>query len=472
MTSRALSAETSIAILGGGITGLTTAFYLSRAGYKVTVLEAQKDVGGLASAFNYGPFTWDKFYHCILTSDKSLLALLEDIGLSSSLRWNKTEVGFYSHDKLYRMTAPADLLKFPHLSMTDKFRFAAGTLFAARLARSEGLESVPLKAWTVRIFGKTLYQEIWEPLLRCKLGDLRKDASAAFLHATLKRLYSTREKGPDKQEKLGFIHGGYRLVLQRLCEQIESQHGVIRRGIRVKQVSIIDNAVSVESDDGTELFDRVVLTTPNRIVKSICPSLPPDYVARLDRVQYLGMVCAVLILRRPLSEFYVTNITEASPFTGVIEMTNLIGTSTTNGYSLVYLPKYTPASDPLFTSTDQQVLDTFRHHLMRMHPTLRSFDIVREFVFREASVQPLPSLHYSDLALPAMKTPLPGIFLANTSQIVNDTLNNNAMAAIAREVSRQVCQSIESEATQNRKRHTMSPLRTEECLAPASPVSA
>ena len=72
-----------VAILGGGITGLTSAFYLLREGADVTVFESRPQLGGLATYFNFGKFSWDKFYHCILTSDQPLLQLIDDLGLTS-----------------------------------------------------------------------------------------------------------------------------------------------------------------------------------------------------------------------------------------------------------------------------------------------------------------------------------------------------------------------------------------------------
>src|SRR5690349_17208508 len=94
-----------VGVVGAGITGLTCAFYLLRAGFEVTLLEAGPQPGGLATYHNFGPFSWDKFYHCILTSDSALLQLIDDLGLSSELRWTETKTGFFVNGALYSMSS-------------------------------------------------------------------------------------------------------------------------------------------------------------------------------------------------------------------------------------------------------------------------------------------------------------------------------------------------------------------------------
>jgi len=146
------------------------------------------------------------------------------------------------------------------------------------------------------------------------------------------------------------------------------------------------------------------------------------------------MVCVVLILRRKLTPYYVTNLTDNDvPFTGVIEMTNLISKEETAGRHLVYLPKYTAPGDPLFETSDDDVWSLFQKAFKRMFPDLVEDEIERRFVFREKLVQPLPVLRYSE-RVPSMRTNIPGIFLANTTQIINSTLNNNEMVKIARRI--------------------------------------
>ncbi|MHB1020774.1 MAG: NAD(P)/FAD-dependent oxidoreductase [Acidobacteriaceae bacterium] len=432
MNERAEPEVPHIVVLGGGITGLTAAFYLLRAGMRVTVLESRAQAGGLSCSQDFGVFHWDRFYHCILTSDQSLLQLLEDIGLSDALCWKNTEVGFYSGGELYKMTTPRELLRYPCLTLWQKIRFGLGTMYIARIRDGLALESVPIQGWLIRIFGKSVYQQIWEPLLRCKLGETRTSASAAFLWATIRRLYSTRSKGTDKQERLGYVRGGYHVVLDRLCKRIKEMGGQICTNICVEELHSAESGVEIIANGDSRKYDACILTVPNHAVLKTVTGLSADYRAHLKSVTYLGMVCVVLVLRRKLSEFYVTNITDAAPFTGIIEMTNLISTKEeTNGHHLVYLPKYTPADDPLFSMTDEEVWQHFCPKLFRMHPDLREEDIEHKFVFRERTVQPIPRLHYSQ-SVPGVSVGLPYIYLANTSQIINNTLNNNVMTSIAR----------------------------------------
>ncbi len=421
-----------VAVIGGGITGLTAAYTLLKQGVHVTVFEAQPSLGGLSSTHDFGPFRWDRFYHCILTSDDSLRGLIEELGLGSQLCWRKTEVGFYSQGSLHRMTRPVDLLRFPCLSLLSKIRFGLGILYAAHMCDGRGLESVPLKEWVIRVFGRHVYRDMWEPLLRCKLGDLRSEASAAFLWSTIRRLYSTRQKGVEKTEQLGYVRGGYRVVLDRLLAEILERGGRVYSGVRLQKIEPTEQGIGVNGQGAFREFDACLMTIPTPAIIAMVPDLNAEYKARLLAPKYLGMVCVVLVLRRSLSPYYLTNVTDDVPFTGIVEMTNLIDASTaTFGRALVYLPKYTSPSDPLFDLSDEEVWNRFAPALFRIHPLLKGSDIESMHIFRERFVQPVPTLNYSDHAH-TVRTGIPHLFVANTTQIVNDTLNNNAMTRIAR----------------------------------------
>jgi protoporphyrinogen oxidase len=419
-----------VGVLGGGITGLTSAFYLLRAGADVTIIESQPELGGLSSYYNFGPFSWDRFYHCILMSDTPLLELVADLGLSSELLWTPTKVGFFADGALYSMSSSLDFLRFPPLTLWQKFRLGMGILYASRIRAGKALESQLASDWLKEIFGKEVYSKMWEPLLKCKLGACREEASAAFIWATISRLYSTRQNDAGRKECLGYVRGGYKVVIGRLLEEIERMGGKILTGAPVQSVRS-SNGVRVTRGKEELNFHRVISAIPSPALAKAAPQLSAEYKEKLTQVKYLGVVCFALVLKRQLSPYYCTNLIEEVPFTGIIEMTNLISREQTAGRHLVYLPKYTSPGDPLFDTNEEEIWSAFRQGLQRVIPDLKDSDIEARHLFRERFVQPIPVLHYSDI-VPAMETNVDGVLVANTTQIINSTLNNNEMVKIAR----------------------------------------
>jgi protoporphyrinogen oxidase len=183
------------------------------------------------------------------------------------------------------------------------------------------------------------------------------------------------------------------------------------------------------------------------VFKTIAPELPAEYVEKLEKARYLGVVCVALLLKRGLSPFYVTNLVDpALPFTGVIEMTALVSRDETAGRHLVYVPHYTVPDDPYFDLSDAEVWKDVRAGLMRMHPDLKDEEIEKLFVFREKYVQPIPTLNYSR-NMPSTNTGVEGLYLANSTFLENKNLSNNEMVRIARRAVDAVMQSVEPAAS-------------------------
>ena len=75
-----LDAASNIAVVGGGIGGLVAAYWLAKAGARVTVYEASDKLGGLGTFFQYRNVSLERFYHCMLPSDRHLLGVLRELG--------------------------------------------------------------------------------------------------------------------------------------------------------------------------------------------------------------------------------------------------------------------------------------------------------------------------------------------------------------------------------------------------------
>ncbi len=290
-----------VGIVGGGVLGLTLALRLRAQGHQVTVLEGAAQPGGLAMPQSLGGVTWDRFYHVILMSDRHLRGLLAELGLEQELRWGTTRTGFYTDGRMYSLSTSLDFLRFPPLSLIDKARLAATILHASRIEDGRPLELVPVTEWLQRWSGRRTFERIWLPLLKSKLGENYRVASAAFIWAIIARMYAARRSG-IKREMFGYVEGGYDRVLRRLRERLEEEGISLVCGQPATQVVRGEAGVQVQLADGRRLpFDDVVLTVPTGRAAALCPQLSSAETERLRGVTYQGIVCASLPVFAPCS---------------------------------------------------------------------------------------------------------------------------------------------------------------------------
>jgi protoporphyrinogen oxidase len=424
------------AIVGGGLLGMTLAHRLAQQGQHVTLFEAADRLGGLASSWRLGDVEWDRHYHVILLSDSHLRALLTELGLEQEIVWRTTRTGFFTDGRLLSLSSSLEFLRFPPLGLLDKLRLALTILRASRIRDWRPLEKITAERWLRTWSGDRTFEKIWRPLLRAKLGDAEREVSAVFIWASIARMYAARRTGL-KQEMFGYVRGGYARVLSRFAEVLAAEGVEVRLGQPVRHVGPGESGLAVMLGEGPPLaFDQVVLTAPAPLAARMCPELPEIERARLAGVTYQGIVCASVLLRRPLSPYYVTNITDPGiPFTAVIEMSALVDPEHLGGHHLVYLPKYVAPGDPLFEATDDKIRESFLAALSRMHPGLSTSDVVCFQVSRVRHVFALPTLDYST-RLPPLATSVTGLHTVSSAHILDGTLNVNGTVHLAESAAR------------------------------------
>ena len=183
------------AIIGGGMLGMTLAYRLAQQGQQVTLFEGEAELGGLASAWQIDDVTWDRHYHVTLLSDLTLRSLLRELHLEQDMEWVETKTGVYAGGKLYSVSNAIEFLQFPPLRLIDKLRLGFTILYGARIKNWKRLETIPVTTWLKRWSGDRTFQKFWLPLLRAKLGENYKIASASFIWSTIARLYAARRTG-------------------------------------------------------------------------------------------------------------------------------------------------------------------------------------------------------------------------------------------------------------------------------------
>lgn len=404
--------------------GMALAERLSEAGHEIHVFERAGQPGGLATWQDFGPFVWDRFYHVILPSDRSLVGFLRRIGLGDRLRWRGTRTGYYVNGRLWSLSNGWEFLRFPLLSPWNKARLAWTILYCSRIVDWRRLEDQTVEEFLVRHAGRATFDKFWKPLLLAKLGENYRRVSAVFIWTYVKRLFSARDPATQK-EQLGYVAGGYRTVFETLERRIARSGGRLVTGVEV--VSIHEDStglLAVATAVEQELFDRVIFTGPVNVMRRVVSPRLVDAPAAVD-IEYLGVLCLVLVTRRPVVPFYVVNISdETVPFTGVIGMTSLVSTDETAGLHLTYCPKYVSADDALLRLSDAELLERFIGGFRRMFPDFGDADIVSARIHRADRVQPLQVKGYSRLVQP-VRTRSSRFFVVNTAQFVHSTLNNN-----------------------------------------------
>jgi protoporphyrinogen oxidase len=429
-----------IAIIGSGFLGLTLALRLTEQGNQVTIFESAKEIGGLASVWQIGDVTWDKHYHVTLLSDSFTRKLVGELGLQNEFEWVETKTGFYTGGKLVSMSNTLEFLKFPPLDLISKFRLGGTIFYASRVKDWKALEKISVEDWLTKLSGQKTFEKMWKPLLKAKLGEAYKETSAAFIWATIQRMYAARNSGL-KKEMFGYVRGGYARVLERFGEHLREKGVEIRLNTKVLSCDAGtrgrgDGGISltVETNPQSKLrnpqFDAVILTCPANTAAKICPQLTETEKAKLNNIKYQGIVCASVLMKKSLSNFYVTNITDETPFTGIIEMSALVDKKEFGGHALIYLPKYVAPDDELFDKSDAEIEDKFLTTLEKMYPHFDRKDVLAFKISRVRQVFPIPTLGYSN-NLPAMKTSLDGVFIVNSSHITNGTLNVNETIQLA-----------------------------------------
>ena len=77
----------TICVIGAGITGLVSAWELSRRGFIVKVVEQHSTPGGMLSSMRLGHEYIELLPHHIRKSDRNLLSLLKELGLLPEVEW-------------------------------------------------------------------------------------------------------------------------------------------------------------------------------------------------------------------------------------------------------------------------------------------------------------------------------------------------------------------------------------------------
>ena len=464
-----------VGVVGAGAAGLAAAYELGKRGHDVAVYERAPFLGGQASTFDVGGARLERGYHHLFTSDTDILDLIGEIGLGHQMRWVRSRVGTLHDGKIYDFVTPLDLLRFTPLSLVDRLRLGLVTLALRRMKDWRHLEGVTAVEWLRRRAGGRAYEVFWGPMLRGKFGEEHFDKiGMAWVWGKIHTRFASRGKGLSL-EVLGYPIGSFGEVFDVLAQRIEEQGNTITTSCSVREILVEDGhgaGLRVEPTPATwtspeaigaagnrdaaeptgsgrpayEPFDAVVATTPSYTFARLVPALPDEFLSKLTGVDYMAAVLIILVLDRPLSDLYWLNVADRSiPFVGVIEQTNFISPDHYGGRHVVYLSNYLGTDHPLYRLDKEALLEEYLPHLRKINPDFDESWIEESYHHRVDAAQPIIGTGYS-ARIPEHRTPIRGLYLANTTQIYPEDRGTNYSVRLGRRVAAMVADDFQSES--------------------------
>ena len=412
-----------IAIIGAGFGGMAAAYDLRKAGHTVTIFESADYVGGLASGFKEPTWDWwvEKFYHHWFQSDKYMLGLIRELGWSDKVYFPRPLTVMYHKGRFYPFDSILKMALFPGLGWgIDKIRFGFVGLFLRLTNNWRALEKTTADAWMLKWAGRNVYEKMWKPLLIGKFGPFYQQVNMAWMWARIKA----------RTTRLGTFEGGFQAFGDMFAEKLREMGVEIRLKAAVKSITRDPNvgrtgsptSPALRIDSGKiEAFDKVLVTTSPALLAKLCPAIAASPISKgLLELRSMGAVVMVLSLKHQLSEqgYYWFNLPKEAgyPFLALVEHTNFLGSEHFGGDHIVYAGDYLEAGHEYFSMTDEELLARFMPALKKFNPAFDADWVKKVWVFKTNYAQPVPLVNHSR-NIPAIPTPIEGLYFASMSQV-------------------------------------------------------
>ena len=284
-----------VAIVGGGISGLSTAFYLRRArpDWQIELFERESRLGGTMHTENREGFLFEAGGNGFLTNKPDSLDLVHAAGGDHLLmKSNKAaQIRYVYTDALYRLPeSPPAFLKTPLLTPLEKMRVAAELFIPAKKTDADE---------TVASFGRRrLGKGFTDVFLNAMIAGIyastpeQTSINAAFPKVVeLERRYGGLFRGMFKKRKREAGPGGHLTSFQggvgTLIDHLESVVGVgLHKGVEVQGISRSGDLYQISTGSGLFEADRIVVAAPTYAARDMLVELHSGFRKHLDAIGY------------------------------------------------------------------------------------------------------------------------------------------------------------------------------------------
>ena len=412
-----------IAVLGGGLAGMTAAYELNKKGHDIVLFEKQNDLGGLASGFKEGKWNWylEKNIHHLFANDKEILSFAKKTGFNEII-FKTTKTGSYypitanithlnrtplrsnngaPEGQVIPLDKPLHILQFPYLGMFNKLR-TAFTLTFLKISPFIFLlyESSYAEKFITSTMGKKVWKVLWKELFRKKFGKYAGIILSSFLWARIKK----------RTKKLGYFHGGFNSFINHLEGKLIEESVEIKKNHNIASIKKEREQYVINN----QKFDVVISTLPTPIMIELCKDLfSKEYLNKLKRLKYMHAISLVLQTKSLIFEdYYWVNILDnKNEIMGIVQHTNFMDKLNYDNNHIIYVYNYFPTDDKKIEYTKDEIYNFYLKNLKKIDPNIEN-KINKYDIFFGPYAQPI----FDKVFLknkPDFKTSLKNFFIAN-----------------------------------------------------------
>jgi oxygen-dependent protoporphyrinogen oxidase len=282
----------SVAIIGAGITGLSSAYFIKKQNpnIDVTIYEATDRAGGKIQTYRKDGYTIELGPESYLGRKKIMTEVAEEIGLKDDLITNQTGQSYiYAKNKLYPipggsiMGIPTDIKPFISTKLISlKGKLRAGLDLIKKPTKMN--EDISVGAFFRDRLGDEVLENLIEPLMGGIYGTNIDDLSLMSTFPQFKereeqfgslikgmkhekeqrmkqrQLYPGSPKGQFKQ----FRHG-LSSFIESLAAYVEKLGVHIQYNTPIKDVIVSQQNYKLVMDEGDKTYDGIIIATPHEV---------------------------------------------------------------------------------------------------------------------------------------------------------------------------------------------------------------
>ena len=408
----------TVAVIGGGLAGISAGSALADAGYHVELFERRPYLGGRASSYEL-PGTGevvDNCQHVLLGCCTNLIDFYRRLGVENQIRWYD-EVTFLLPDGRASALKPSWLpapmhtgLSFmasPVLDLKDKLAISRALLALMPALPADNGEN--FQAWLLR-HGQTKQSidRFWAPVLISALNDELDQVSVHYAALVFRDSFL---KSADAG-RMGLPAVPLSQLYGQAASYIEARGGRVHLRASVDSMQADDKGVRVGVSGDEVCADYAILATPFNVVNKLLPDTPEMQPLR-QQAGHFGS--------SPITGIHLWFDREVTPLEHAVllertiqwmfQKSKILNTRRESGEAGSYLELVVSSSKTLVDKSRNEIIDLAMRELAEFFPAVREAKLTKATVIKEihATFSPTPG---SDAYRPSHISPWPRLFVA------------------------------------------------------------